>query len=67
MASKPKLIFKVNGINQPQTQEGCVDVSEIIAAGDFVVQDGTRFRVNSKTFVMEDDVVVGIEYDMEPA
>ena len=67
MANKPKLTFKVNGINQPQTQEGCVDVSEIIAVGDFVVQDGTRFRVNSKTFVMEGDVVVGIEYDMEPA
>ncbi|MCD7037476.1 hypothetical protein LRQ11_00245 [Pseudomonas sp. MAFF 311095] len=67
MAHKPKLTFKVNGTNQPQTQEGCVGVNEIIAVGDFVVQDGTRFRVISKTFVMEDDVTVVIEYDMEPA
>ena len=65
MASKVKLTFKVDGINQPQTQEGCVDVSEIIAVGDIVDQNGTLFRVKSKTFVMEDDVVVGIVYDME--
>ncbi|WLH91266.1 hypothetical protein PSH87_04445 [Pseudomonas sp. FP453] len=67
MASKVKLTFKVDGINQPQTQEGCVDVSEIIAVGDIVDQNGTLFRVKSKTFVMEDDVVVGIVYDMEHA
>ncbi|AMN78920.1 MULTISPECIES: hypothetical protein [Pseudomonas fluorescens group] len=67
MANKPKLTFKVNGINQPQAQEGCVDISEVIAVGDYVVQDGSKFRVIGKTFVMEADVVVGLEYDMEPA
>ncbi|MBC3300584.1 hypothetical protein H0Z09_05590 [Pseudomonas sp. SWRI18] len=67
MANNRKLTFKVNGVNQPQAQEGCVDISETISIGDSVVQDGTKFRVNDKTYVMENDVVVGIEYDMGSA
>ena len=66
MANKPKITFK-SGATKHKAAPSNIDISELPNKGDYINEDGHVFIVEKKTFISENDVIVGIEFELVPA
>ncbi|ONH55055.1 hypothetical protein SAMN04490182_0087 [Pseudomonas cedrina] len=60
-----KIAAKFKSPNKNSTSN--VDISELPNKGDHINQDGHLFVVTKKTFYSENDVVTGVEFELDPA